>query len=324
MNRDLAHHAGRLDAMAADGTLVVPPITFDIRFSNLCNFRCRSCYHGASSRWFSDAVELDESCAPVPLIEAVDDSEKLLAELSLIIPEVEEIYFAGGEPLLHENHLLLLEMLLLQGRSAVSIKYNTNLSVLDFNHQDICAVWRKFDNVHVRASIDAVGPRGEIIRDGFIWTRAVDNLARVRRDCPHVKLVTDTTVSLLNVLHLPDLQNGLLATGTLSLGDLELHILQTPEIYNVRVLPPGLKQEALRRLAAHLSSLRAIAAGDDQRGIGLQEQQFHQLSSYMLSEDWSCLLSDFRTRTKHLDSMRKQSTVQVLPELSILFDEVSA
>jgi hypothetical protein len=184
-------------------------------------------------------------------------------------------------------------------------------------------MWRKFTNVHVRASIDAAGRRGEIIRDGFIWSRAVDNLARVRRDSAHVKLVTDTTVSVLNVLHLPDLQNALLSTGALSLGDLELHILQTPEIYNVRVLPPELKQEALRRLAAQLGSLRAVAR-DEHRGIGLQAQQFDQLSSYMLSEDWSRLLSDFPTRTRHLDSMRRQSTVEVLPELSILFDELPA
>jgi hypothetical protein len=63
-------------------------------------------------------------------------------------------------------------------------------------------------------------------------------LSRVRRDSPDVKLVTDTTVSLLNVLHLPDLQNALLTTGTLMLGDLELHILQMPEtIISVFCLP---------------------------------------------------------------------------------------
>ena len=31
------------------------PYYFDLRFSNVCNFRCRSCWHGASSKWFADA-----------------------------------------------------------------------------------------------------------------------------------------------------------------------------------------------------------------------------------------------------------------------------
>jgi radical SAM protein with 4Fe4S-binding SPASM domain len=31
------------------------PIYFDIRFSNVCNYRCRTCWHGASSKWFQEA-----------------------------------------------------------------------------------------------------------------------------------------------------------------------------------------------------------------------------------------------------------------------------
>lgn len=91
-----------LTIMAGDekteGSGAAPPIYWDIRFSNICNFRCRSCYHGASSRWFDEAEKLGETSSDKPIIRAVEDLDKFYMQIEDSIESVEEIYFAG------ENH----------------------------------------------------------------------------------------------------------------------------------------------------------------------------------------------------------------------------
>ena len=110
------------------------PIYFDIRFSNVCNFRCRTCWHGASSKWFSDAKELGTAIGKKAIIKNVQDFEDFIQKTGAALLQAEEIYFAGGEPLVTEEHYLLLEWLIEQGATQMRLRYNTNFSKLQFKH----------------------------------------------------------------------------------------------------------------------------------------------------------------------------------------------
>ena len=58
-NRNYGHHIGEIDATKDDGTNPKFKIRYwDVRFSNLCNFRCRSCGPIFSSNWYNDHVKL--------------------------------------------------------------------------------------------------------------------------------------------------------------------------------------------------------------------------------------------------------------------------
>ena len=140
------------------------PIYFDIRYSNICNFRCKTCWHGNSSAWFEEGSKRNAS--EDRIIRAFTNS---FEELFEYIDEVEEIYFAGGEPLIMEEHYQILEELEKRELFDIQLRYNTNFSVLDYKGKLVLDAWNKFSNVHVSASIDAAEQLGSEIREGFSW-----------------------------------------------------------------------------------------------------------------------------------------------------------
>ena len=66
---------------------------------------------------------------------------------------------------------------------------------------------RRFRYVKMSVSIDAIGPQNDYIRFGSDFHQIVDNLHRVRADCPHVELEPSTCVSILNVQSLPEIRD---------------------------------------------------------------------------------------------------------------------
>ena len=85
------------------------PVYFDIRFSNICNLRCRICGPWSSSSWYNDAVELGMTNKYSPAItQAFADTDKFFKEFEQIVDSLEELYFAGGEPLVIEEHYKVL------------------------------------------------------------------------------------------------------------------------------------------------------------------------------------------------------------------------
>ena len=87
---------------------------WDFRFSNLCNFKCRMCGSSLSSKWYQDEVDIfGESPHDRALIHVNDYSKKNIYEyIDHFIEEVEEVYFAGGEPLMMDEHYMILEKLI--------------------------------------------------------------------------------------------------------------------------------------------------------------------------------------------------------------------
>jgi len=144
------------------GKATALPVYWDIRFSNICNFRCRSCWYGSSSRWFADAKALKQKVGDQAIIQGVEDAEGLFDQLDSLLPHVEEIYFAGGEPLLMDEHYRLLDRLAERGLFDTPLRYNTNFSETRYKGRDVFDIWAQFSNVKVSASVDATGGRGEL------------------------------------------------------------------------------------------------------------------------------------------------------------------
>ena len=256
MNHTFADH---LDAIVEIGGRDAPssmPVAFDIRFTNLCNLRCRTCWHGSSSKWFSDAKKLGSQQGDAAEIRSFDNVEAMMEQLAPALPLLEELYFAGGEPLLMEEHYILLRTLVERGQTHVKLRYNTNLSVTRFKGSSILDLWNKFEHVAVKASIDAAGSRGELIRKDLDWEGFVANVQALSKECPRVDFGYETTVSALNVLDLPDLFQELINRCEASPKQFSMHVLQEPGHYRVHVLPRALRKKAARQLASFVAGLR--------------------------------------------------------------------
>ena len=113
-NKHLGHHIDRVSKTQPDGTYDDFNIVYwDVRFSNLCNFRCRSCGPNFSSNWFDDAVKINggKPIGQKKVIYAGKDKEDVWEQMKPHIPYLEQVYFAGGEPMIMEEHYRVLKEL---------------------------------------------------------------------------------------------------------------------------------------------------------------------------------------------------------------------
>lgn len=222
------------------------PIYFDIRFSNVCNFRCRTCWHGASSKWFHDAKILGTQQAEQAIITNIDDYDDFIAKCGAALLNAEEFYFAGGEPLVIEQHYLLLEYLVANNATKARLRYNTNFSKLVFKNKNVLDLWSRFDQVEIMASVDATRELGEYIRKEFDWNLFLKNRELIRSHS-NITFKLSPTISVLNVLHLPDLYQEALELNLIEPQDIYINILEFPAHYNIKILPDIEKEKVMDR-----------------------------------------------------------------------------
>ncbi len=161
----------------------------DIRFSNLCNFKCRMCNHDFSSNWFED----NEKIAPgytKGRTKVMKVSDTIVEDLIPHLKNVKSFYFAGGEPLIMPEHYKVLKYLydtmpIIEqhwgNKRRLSIHYNTNLSVITYDEQSLIDLWKGFDRVFLSISCDGIDKVGEYQRVGFQHERFIENLKTIKK-----------------------------------------------------------------------------------------------------------------------------------------------
>lgn len=251
-NRNYGHHINEVSQTLPDGTNPEFKIRYwDVRFSNLCNMRCRSCGPIFSSNWYNDHVKLynrvpDVLGRDMERIEyAGGDEDSIIQQMEPHIPFLEQAYFAGGEPLIMKEHYYLLERLIELGKTDIRLTYNTNFSELAFKDKHVFEYWKHFKVVHVGASLDAMGPRAELMRKGTKWDQVIENRKRMMEEVPHVDFYVSATVSSMNVLHVLDFHKEWTEQGLIQAKDFNVNICQSPEWYRIDIFPEWFKKEVI-------------------------------------------------------------------------------
>jgi len=194
-----------IDNTDVDGNLNIMNLhLWDIRISNFCNFKCRSCGFGLSSSWYSDAKALGQN--PEKALININDKASFMDMLEPHYNCVDEIYFAGGEPLIMPEHYQILDKLIELGRTDVNIRYSTNFSKLSFKGKHIFDYWKKFPNLELYISIDGVGKIGEYVRKGYDDKIFNQNIIDYKNSgIRHTDYAYAITYGALNYLHLFDM-----------------------------------------------------------------------------------------------------------------------
>lgn len=319
-NRDFPEVLAKIpDITLEDGTCTEMELKYwDFRFSNLCNFKCRSCGPRYSSAWVPDAKKLKMTDQEkVWSIESVDDQTNF-DFLKDQIDVVNRIYFAGGEPLLMPEHWQILDMLVERKRFDVKLSYNTNASVLSYGKKNIIDYWSQwqFGKLEVWPSIDEIGERAELIRSGTVWSKVEENLKELAKH-DNIILRPGLTIGAWNVHRLPEIINHLISIGVIKAHPKSKHInynnffinlLEHPVHYHVNILSDEYKEQISAKLKAfiieHNAKYNTYINGTFTHILHELEKPFNLEAA-----------KKFLKITSQLDILRDEDTFKVLPEM---------
>ena len=308
-NKHHGHHIKRLEDTEFRMTY------WDIRFSNLCNLSCRSCGHIFSSSWYQDQAKLagnDWKDRNQVLNYAGCSETDMWEQLIPHLDYVEQIYFAGGEPLMMAEHYNILDELERRGRFDVRLIYNTNFTQIKLKDRTVFDYWKKFKSVSVGASLDDQHGRAEYIRKGTEWHKVIANRAEMIRVCPDVDFYISPTLSIMNAWSLPDFHRQWAETGLIRPQDLNVNILQDPAYLRIDIAPPKYKQQLLERYQEHLEWLRP------RDSLQRATVGFESAVNYLQATDNTHLIEQFWAKTTELDTIRKENILNIIPELAAL------
>jgi len=312
-NRTYGHHVKRTKGTLADGRLSSMKLYYwDVRFSNICNLKCRMCSSNYSSRWYDDDIKLMGGSARLQVNMAGRDDQDMWDQIQEHISYVEHIYFAGGEPLMMAGHYEILERLIEQKNTNVHLTYSSNLTELKFKSKSVLELWKQFPKIGVNASLDDMGDRASIIRTGTDWAQVEQNIRDLKRECPHVDLMIAPTVSIMNIWNICKFHHYLVDQKLMEADGFNVNLLQGPPHYRIDLLPMDIKLQLKQELEQHIEWLRPL--DPSQRST----VQFEGVVAFMMAKDNTALLPDFWKQTDGLDRIRSEKLTDIVPELRAL------
>jgi radical SAM protein with 4Fe4S-binding SPASM domain len=316
-NDQWVHHIDRaLETTDEDGFNNEFKLNYwDFRFSNVCNLRCRMCGPELSSSWYEEQIKYyGGSSTPKALIHMNDGSmEDVMIYVDRFINDVEEIYFAGGEPFIMEEHYIILEKLIAAGNTKCRIRYNTNFTSLKFKNWDLIELWKPFikdniDNVRVFASLDAIEEVAEYARKGTKWPAVEANIKRLHESGMNVW--TSTTVSIFNIFELPRFVDRMRELG-IQMDKMQMNnVLTFPYYYCINILPDKLKEYAVKIMDNHVKKIDGMVAWQHVKNY------YDIIKKYLYTEPHKPIdvcFNDLKRFTETKDNGRNESFVKTFP-----------
>jgi len=306
-----------IDDTKEDGTVEEMKLPYwDFRFSNICNFKCRSCGPQLSTGWYTDTKKISVIETGKPRLP--DDIPKgnkfdLWEQIEPHFESVEEIYFAGGEPLIMEEHYRILKKLDAMGKHDVLIRYNTNFSEMRYKDLHVLEFWPRFKNIEVGASIDGMEEQGEFIRSGFNWEQFKENRNRMKETCSHVNFYVSSTISIQNAYHIVPFHHALVDGGYIdSYNSFNVNIVTEPKHLDMRILPQHHKVELEKLYQEHIDFL-------SEKSLWSVKQGFDTLKNHLMQDLDGEHLKVFEYKMKQLDEVRGENFQKTFPELEDLY-----
>lgn len=259
-----------------------------------CNLACVMCNEQYSSTWAHELNIPDQQLEQ--LGRRTHKSRNFLEAIDL--SGVKRVHVNGGEPLINDDHLLILRCLKDLGRlDQVSVSYNTNGTQRPSSAA--MELWSQCRLVKLYFSIDGTGSSYEYIRWPARWTETTENLAWLREHAPsNVMFGFNVTVGAYNVFETADVLAWFKYNyATNREGDASDFVYQMAMNFDPKYLSAAAKQAAIQHLepwhefegiVAHLKNhINYNAAHDwcdqldriDQRR-GLEWRQVLQVGQY--------------------------------------------
>jgi sulfatase maturation enzyme AslB (radical SAM superfamily) len=326
---------------------IQPKIKYvDLRLGSKCNLKCIMCSPHDSSLWVGDWRKLYPQIQNESLREImqwnnngkVDGAtynwhvenpqfwEQLLGQL----PYLEQLYFAGGEPLIIDEHYWLLKECIRRGEAHhIELRYNSNGLELP---EGLFELWSHFKRVRFHFSIDSIEDMNNYIRYPSKWSVIERNLRRLDETPDNIEVTIACAVQILNIFYIPEFIEWKLAQGfkkinpwPLGAGLINFHFVYHPAMLNVKVLPRAFKARVRAKIEAYVAQLRERFSDKPEffeNSYGLP--RLTGLVKFMESEDWSNRMPEFQEYIRLMDGVRGTDFRHVFPEMASLLEEGGA
>jgi radical SAM protein with 4Fe4S-binding SPASM domain len=316
------------DITLEDGTCTEMDLKYwDFRFSNLCNYKCRSCGPRYSSAWVPDAKKLGYTDQEkVWNIGSIEDKTNI-DFLEDQIDNVKRIYFAGGEPLLMPEHWQILDKLVEKKRFDVKLSYNTNCSTLVYGKKNIIDYWSQWQlgKLEVWPSLDEIGERAELIRSGTVWAKLEENLKELAKH-DNIILRPGMTIGAWNVRRLPQIITYLTELGVIrrhpvihdyiNYNNFFINLLDHPKHYHVSILPDDYRNDTVKELKAFILDHNKKYNTDIS---SIFTQIFHELDQPFNLE----AAKKFVQVSGQVDGLRNEDIFKTIPEMQVVREAIN-
>lgn len=322
----------------------VPPKLYyiDLRMGTKCNLKCIMCSPHDSSLWENDWNKLypkiqndslRELCGWEPgsggggSYQWHQNNPDFWDQLHDQIPNMRQLYFAGGEALVIDEHYELLQKVIDSGHAhTIELRYNSNGIYMP---QKLFDLWDHFYKVRFHFSVDSIEGMNDYIRWPPTWDKVVKNLHRIDNSSRHVEVTIACAVQALNVHYIPDLIKWKLNqkfkkinSPGFGAGLVNFHFVYHPAFLNVRILPDWFKEETRLKYEEFYTWLKENHRNDKSfldNPYGIKRLQ--GIVNFMLQGDWSVRLPEFKEYIKLMDEIRGTNFKETFPEMGRILDE---
>ncbi len=291
----------------------------DIRWSNLCNYRCRFCGLSSSNLWLKE-----ESQRPGKIVGPEYNPKTGVAEFDMDwedfkthLPYVKKIKMAGGEPTIMPGTYQMLEELVNIGNTELSLSLITNGAVVKYGKYDLLELLSHFNKNTkakgvIQISAEGMGQRHAWARSAKDDWHIVDaNIKKykefVNSQGPNWSLIFHTGISWMNMYHLADM------VEQYNEIDFNFNIVSDPATMSIQCF----YKSELERASEFYSKRLAKAKGKVRRPLTIIKNAID--SAITVTKD-DIDLDKFKKDQNWLDTSRSQSFVEAYPEWSHLYE----
>jgi hypothetical protein len=339
-----------------DGSVPPQLAYIDLRFGTKCQLACVMCSPHDSSGWIKEYNTIFPAVQNASLKQTMLWTDKGSTNGSSYnwhkqnpvfwqqfyeqIPNMQQIYFAGGESLIIEEHYEILEECIRQGHAKnLELRYNSN--GVEWR-DDLFELWKHFKIVRFHYSVDSIGEMNEYIRYPSKWKRTEEVFHILdSQTSNNVEITIACAIQALNIFYLPDFMKWKLAQGFKKInmwpfgaGTVNYHLVYHPPHLNVKVLPKEFKEKCRVKYEEFYKwwrenwRLGVPSWYKDRVTLDAWENHTHGLVrmegiiKFMESEDWSNRLIETKEFLDLCDNQRGLKFEEVFPEMKDIFKDV--
>ena len=310
-----------------------PPQYLDFRLGTMCNLRCRMCQSQNSSAIYKELKD-DELYSQEERDFVVKnthwndfsdytqpwfDTPEFLDSVEEWLPNVNRLYFTGGEPTIIQRTYWILEKCVELGIAKdIDLVFNSNMTNIQPRFLDLLA---KFRDVLMCLSVDGYAQYNEYIRSGSTWSIVDKHIRDYAQSEVVGNILFSPVVQIYNILNITELLDYAEEITKFSGRRIDISFLMNnyPKCLDIRNLPKHVRVEGQKRLRDWLNTSKYFK--DDERNIATVEGIIKALEDDNVNADAEKQMQIFKEYTELLDSKRDQSFKDSIPDLWRMLNE---